>query len=163
MKEFFSKIWLFGSSLIGLGIFAALMWHFARAHSHMWRLAAARYAGSPRSPKIASKIETAVITTRGATGGLYTGNLRYRVYPGLLVAILEDGLALSLLPPFNIMCPALFLPFDEMQLKETDWALWPNPFAIRMTRTPDLDIVVDRRVVGWIREHVDRAPFGLGV
>ena len=162
VKALLGHIWMFGWSLVALAIVAGLMWFFAKAHSRMWRLAVARYAGSPRSPKIASKIETAIITTRGAIGGLYTGNLRYRVYPGLLVAIHENGVALSLIPPLNIMCPALFLPFEEMELKPTDWALWRDPLAVRMRQSPDIDIIVDREAVRWIREHTDRAPFGLG-
>lgn len=162
MKELLGRIWMFGWYLVALAIFAGLMWFVVKAHSRMWRLAAARYSGRSGSPVQARKLESIVITRRGASGGLYTGNAAYRVYPAM-IAIHDFGLALSQVPPFNVMCPALFLPFDEMEVKSTDWALWRDPFAIRMRQSPDIDIILDREAVRWIREHIDRAPFGLGV
>ena len=79
-----------------------------------------------------------------------------------MIAIHEEGLAISLvpIPPLNIMTPPLFLPFDDMRVEQTEWALWPEPFALRMASAPDLDVIVDRGVVRWIREHIARPPFG---
>ena len=107
--------------------------------------------------------ESIVITKRGEKGPLIFGNAAYRLYAGVAVTVHQDGLSLSLVPPFNIRCPPLFLPFDQMRLEPTSWGLWPEPFAIRMRRATDVDLILDRSVVSWIREHVDREPFGLGV
>ena len=161
MKELFGRVWMFGWYLAALAIFVGLMWWVVKAHSHMWRLVAARYRGTPASARIARKLETAMIATRGLRAPNPFGK-HYRRYT-VLLDIHDEGLALIVVPPFNIMCPPLFLPFDEMELKPTDWALWPDPFAIRMRRLPETDIIIGRDTVRWIREHADRAPFGFGV
>lgn len=163
MRELFGRLWMLGWYLAALAIFVGLMWWFAKAHSHMWRLVAAQHAGRKQSPSNARKLESIVITRRGAMGGLYAGNAAYRVYPGVSMQIHDTGLALSLLPPLNVMCSPLFLPFEEMELMQTYWALWPEPFAIRMRQLPDVDIILGRDTVRWIREHVDTSPFSLGV
>ena len=152
---------MFGWHLIALAIFAGLMWFVAKAHSRMWRAASARYAAKPRSARIASKLETAVIAARGSLRPNPLG-APFRSYP-IMLRIHDDGLALAVVPPFNLLCPALFLPFDEMDVQRTDWALWSEPFAIRMRKLPETDIIIARDTVRWIREHVDRPPFGLGV
>jgi hypothetical protein len=154
---------MFGWHLAALAIFVGLMWWFAKAHSHMWRLVAARYRGNPPSAAIARKLEVTVIAARSLRIPDPLHNPAHRHYPGLILAVHDEGLALSLVPPFNIMCSRLFLPFDEMDLKQTDWALWPDPFAIRMRRLPDIDIIIGRDTVRWLRQIVERAPFGLGV
>ena len=105
-------------------------------------------------------MDTVVITARGSTGPLYTGNTAYRAYAGAKIAIHNDGLALSLIPPFNVLCPPIYLPFDRMVLERTHWALWPEPFAIRMHGLPDVDIIVGRDTVQWLRQGTDRPPFG---
>jgi len=127
----------------------------------MWRLAAAKYAARARPARIATRpIDTIVITSRGSNGPFFTGNSAYRVYAGVKIGIDQDGLALSLIPPFNIMCPPIYLPFDEMSLEHTFWALWPEPFALRMQGLPDIDIILARDTVQWLRSGTDRSPFG---
>lgn len=138
-----------------------ILWFVLRSHSHMWRQVAARYRGKPPSTAIARKIEVTVIAARDMRTPNPFRNPAYRNYPGLILAVHEKGLALSLVPPFNIMCPPLFLPFDDMELVETDWALWRDPFALRMRDLADVDVIIGRETVRWVREHVDQAPFGL--
>lgn len=160
MRKLFSEPWNLASVALGAAVFFVLIWWLARVHSHMWRLASARYAGRATSARIATKaIDTIVITARGSSGPLYTGNMAYRVYPGVKITIHEDGLALSLIPPLNIMCPPMYLPFDEMHLEQTYWALWPEPFAIRMQALSDVDIILGRDTVQWLRSGTDRSPF----
>ena len=144
-------------TLMGMLVLAGALWWIVDAHSSMWRQAAAHYQGASSKATIARKIpETIIITGRGAIGGLHSGNRNYRVYAASNIAIHADGLSIRQIPPFNIRCRPLFLPFDKMELKQTSWALWPEPFALRMRRTPELDIIVDRRLVRWIREHIER-------
>ena len=76
------------------------------------------------------------------------------------MAIHQDGLSAWMIPPLNIMTKALFLPFNEMKLAETDWGLWDRAYAIRMSGAPDLDIVITKRTLDWIRAHIDAPPFG---
>lgn len=164
MKAAFSAIWNALWLLIAAGVFLFVMWTYARAHSAMWRRVSDRYKGHSPTPRTARKVpDTIIITGRGTTGPLVTGNIAYRLYPGTVIAVHEDGIELSLMPLFNIMCPPIFLPFDEMELKQTTWALWREPMALRMKRLPGEDIIFARDTIQWIRSHTQRSPFGLGV
>ncbi len=163
MKEMLSAIWHAAASLLGVAIFAAIMWWVVKAHSRMWRLVAERYSGVGRGPAIARKLETIVVTRRGALGSIVTGNANYRHYPGTVMTVTQQGLQLSQVPPLNVHCPWLILPFDQMELARTSWALWPEPFAIRMTNLPDIDIILGRDTVRWIRSKTDQRPFGWDV
>ena len=148
-------------TLLGTAVFVALMWWIVHANAFMWRAVAAHYRGDGGTSALATKaIETIVITRRESARGPSLRNPEYRAYSGVRMILRRDGLALSILPPLNVRTPPLFLPFAEMELKDTYWALWPQPCAIRMRRTPDLDIVVDSGVARWIREHVE--PAGVG-
>ena len=146
---------MFIPTLLGAAVFFGVMWQLSRAHSRMWR-SFVRYAAPPRTPALASKFpESIVITVRGRTGPLVMGNALYRLYAGVRISVHSDGLTLSLVPPFSVMCPDLFLPFSRLKLDRTSWGLWEDPFAIRMNGVDDADIVLDRSTVRWIREHRD--------
>lgn len=153
MRQAFSAAWHAVSVAIGLAVFAALMWWIARSHSHMWRRVAARYGGKRRDPLARKVPETIVIA------GRIPGVGDYRQYAGASVGIHRNGLSLSLVPPLNLMCSPLFLPFDRMELASTYWAMWPEPMAIRMAGLPDIDIIVGNDTVRWLREHSGAAPF----
>ena len=152
---------MLASIALGAAVFIGLMWYFARAHSFQWRAVSQAYARRSRKPPLARKpMDTIVIAERGATGPLASGGLGWRQYPGVRIEVHEDALALSLIPPFDVMCPPLLLPYDEMETVPTGWALWPDPVAIRMKRAPKVDIVIARDCVRWLREHSDAGPFG---
>jgi hypothetical protein len=160
LREAFSILWQAIATLIGAAVFVVLIWWIARAHSRMWRFVSASYAGRGTSAPIATRrMDTIIIAARGSAGPLYAGNMAYRAYAGAKITVYEDGLALSLIAPFNVMCPPVHIPFDEMRLERTDWALWPEPFAIRMESLPEIDIILARDTVQWLRGRTDRPPF----
>jgi hypothetical protein len=160
MKAFFSELWNLASAALGAAVFLGLMWHLARAHSFQWRIVSKAYSGRATTSLLARKVpETIVITERGARGPLAPGGAGWRNYPGVRIAVHEDGLALSLVPPFNIMCPPLFLPFVDMEVGSTWWGLWPDPLAIRMKRAPKVDMIVAQDTVRWLRDHYEHGPF----
>ena len=159
MREVFSGIWQAAANLLGVLVFAALMWWIAKAHSRMWRTVSAVYPKRSNSSVNASKtLDTIVITRRGIPGPVLTG-MDYRQYAGALIRVHDSGLSVSLVPPLNISCAPIELPFDEMELQPTVWALWPEACAVRMRRLPGIDLVLARDTVQWIRAHTDRAPF----
>ena len=102
--------------------------------------------------------ETIVIVGRGAS--IHTAGYRY--YAGVMLTLGEESLTLSLLPPFNTLCPPIDLPFDAIRVKETDWGFWYGPYSIRLPGLDDVDIILRREAIQWIRENTDRPPFGLG-
>ena len=158
MQDFFSGLWSAAAAWIGMAVFLGLMLWVARTHSTMWRRLAERYAGPRRQGAIATKLELWVIAERGLGDPL-----AFRQYSGLRLALHADGISAWLIPipPLNLGCPPLFLPFAEMEVADTDWMLWTDPVALRMRRAPALDIVIGRDTLRWIREHIDAPPFGL--
>jgi hypothetical protein len=150
---------LFGLATLGVGlaVVAALLWWGARSHSRLWRAVAGAYGGRAAAPMVARRApDTIVIARRGAAPPMADA---HRVHAGASIAAHEDGLSLTLLPPLRIMCPALFLPYDEMRLEPTGWALWPNPFAIRMRGLPGIDLILAEDTVQWLGGRIARAPF----
>ena len=161
MRQTFEEIWSGVASLLGLAVFVVVMWMIAKTHARMWRRVSTRYGEREKLPSVAAKLETIVIAQRGALKP-FDANAQYTTYAGTILSVAESGLRLSLvpIPPLNLMAPALFLPFDEMTLDRTSWALWPDPFAVRMKHLPDIDIILGRKTVEWIRSRTDRSPFG---
>ena len=156
MRDAFAAIWQTLSVLFGIGVFLYLTWTAARLHSAMWRRIADRYRGKSSAPPVARKIpETIVIAERGPTGP--SG---YRLYAATAIAVHEDGLQLAQLAPFSVLGPPVFLPFSEMDLVQTSWALWREPMALRMRALPHDDIILARDTVQWIRSHTASPPFG---
>jgi len=150
------------NAAVGLTVFAGLMWLAAKAYAYWWRQVARRYTRKAGTTALATKVpETVIITGRpGSEGG--GRPFGYRVYGVCRLAIHETGLSVSQIPPFNIMCPPLFLPFEDIELHQSDWSAY-EVYSLRMRQLPDIDIIVFPRLVRWIREHVDGPPFGLGV
>jgi len=162
LRETFSGIWQAASTLIGLAVFLAIMWLAARYHSRMWRMVAAQYAGKAGN-FVARKLPETIVIAGRVDAALAFRPRDYRQYAGAILTLREDALAVSLIPPFNIFCPPILLPFDEMVLAPTAWALWTKPYAIRMKQLSEIDIIVGRDTVQWIRSRTDAAPFGPGV
>jgi hypothetical protein len=129
----------------------------------MWRLVSARHPGSKRGPIIGRKLETIVVARRGTLGPIFRGNANYRQYAGVIIAVSPTGLTFSLVPPLNVMCSPFSVPFEQIELDRTDWALWPEPFALRLKNQPEIDIVLARDAVQWIRSLTDQKPFGWDV
>ena len=156
----FSVIWQAGSALFGVLVFAGIIAWLAKAHSHLWRKVSDSHPRRLSSPAIARKApDTILITRRGESGPLATGNAEYRQYAGAKIAVHAGNLTISLLPPFNLLCPPIELPFDEMEMERTNWALWPEPYAIRMRHLDDIDMIVGHDTGRWLRDYLDSPPF----
>jgi hypothetical protein len=148
--------------MLGIAVFVFLIWMIAKSHAYMWTRVSVRYGGFKIRPSSrAKRWETIVLAQRGALK-LFDGNAQFRQYAGTIISVADGGLQLSLIPipPLNIVTRSLFLPFGEMALERTSWALWPEPYALRMTNLPDIDIILSRDAVQWIRLETDAPPFG---
>jgi hypothetical protein len=148
--------------VFGIAVFVVIIWMIAKSHAYMWGRVSARY-GRPkiRPSSRAKRLETIVVAQRGALRP-FDGNAQSRQYGGTIISVADGGLQLSQIPipPLNILTRSLFLPFTEMALERTSWALWPEPYALRMTDLPDIDIILSRDAVQWIRLETDAPPFG---
>lgn len=156
MEQFVSLLGFLSRLAIGVSVFVTLMYFALSAISHYWRAAAGAYAGHPSSQRIARKFpETIVMTSRTDNRGADRFRRGWHTFAPARIDIHEDGLMLAMVPPFNIMCAPLFLPFSEMDMKDTWWALLPQPVAIRMKRAPQIDIIVRRETARWIRDQIN--------
>ena len=148
--------------MLGISVLVILIWMFARSHAYMWGRVSARYGRrNIRSSFDAKRLETIVVAQRGALRP-FDRKIQFRQYAGTIISVADGGLQLSLTPisPLSIVTRSLFLPFGEMALEQTSWALWPEPYALRMINLPDVDIILGRDAVQWIRSETDAPPFG---
>ena len=77
----------------------------------------------------------------------------HRYHVGVMLSVVDGGLLLSRVFPFNFLCPPIYLPFAAMTISPTYWALWRDPEAIRMKLLPDTDIILGQKAAQWLREH----------
>jgi hypothetical protein len=163
LNDIFSAVGQAAFALPGVLAFGVIMWWLVNAHSYLWRKVAATYPKRLPSRRIGKKFpDTIVITRRGASGPIFTGNAEYRQYTGAIIAVHDGSLSISLLPPFNIMCPKIEIPLDDMELSRTDWALWPDPYVIRMRNLASLDIIIGNDTRKWLKSTLDYVPFNTG-
>jgi len=162
VRNAFEGIWSTVATTLGIAVFVILIWMIAKSHAYMWGRVSTRYGRRERSsPSRATRLETIVIAERGALRP-FDGNAQFRQYAGTIISVADGGLKASLIPipPLNFVTHSLFLPFGEMALERASWALWPEPYALRMTTLPDIDIILSRDAVQWIRSETDARPFG---
>jgi hypothetical protein len=134
---------------LGMAVFVGVLSYVWKARAYRWRVLASSYgAGGVRGPVRAAKHLQAIVAVGGGAAWSY--------YPAVTVEILADGLCVRSFPPFSIYAPPLFLPFEEMTVRETSWHLNARSYAIVMERGAGVELIVDDRLLGWIRENTDR-------
>lgn len=155
LEDQISLIGYLSRLIVGVSVFVTLIYFAVGAISHFWRGVAQNYAGQPFSRRTAHKFPESIVMT-GRTDGRAVERLSkgWHTFAPVQINVHQDGLALAMMPPFNLRCRPLFLPFAEMEMTETWWALWPQPVAIRMKRAPAFDIIVSRETARWIRDEV---------
>ena len=147
-------------SLIGFGVFFGLAFWGLYRSSEMWRALAARYGQAKHTPVLARKIpETIVISEAGSNGWRLGWRQGYALYSWTIIEVLEDGLLISAIPPVNLVCKEIYLPFDMMTIKSHPWMLWQEPYAISMKKAPDLMLIIGLDTSQWIRRNTGYAPF----
>ncbi|WP_128893105.1 hypothetical protein [Erythrobacter sp. HKB08] len=149
-------VWLTTASIIGASVLFGCLYMVMSIHLIMWRKAAVHYGTGFRAQNNPSKLfGAAAIAERGIRWGMHS-NRRQNVYPPIRVSVLPSGIGLAIMKPFDIGSPKLFLPFEEMHLVSTKWALWGDPVAIRMEKLGEIDIILYREAMEWAAEHSPR-------
>lgn len=147
------------SVLLGAAVFLAIIWWAINAHSYMWRFVSTQNPESKTASTVASKLETIVIARRGSSGPSFKGSATYRQYAGTIIRITPTGLTFSAIWPLSLVCPSFSVPFDQIDLRRTSWAMWDEPFALRLRNQPEYDVIVSRDTVQWVRSLTDQKPF----
>lgn len=149
-------LWKSFSLALGLAVVGGLLYMVMQMHLAMWRRVAAHYAGAFDTGVHPAKLAGAVaIAERGIRWG-YTSNQRQRAYPPVRVTLLPDGIGLQVVQPFGYGSKPLLLPFAQMELAATKWALWGDPVAIRMTALAGVDIILYRHIMEWAAQQSPR-------
>jgi hypothetical protein len=133
------------ASPITLGLFAGALYFVMRFQNYRWRLLASAYQSRVRREATTRKRFATLV----AIGGIPF----FSRYAGVTIEVCEDGLALSIVPPFSVGAPPLYLPFGEMKIRRTSWYLNSGSFSIKMARGRGVELIVDDALLGWIQAN----------
>ncbi|MDY7097554.1 MAG: hypothetical protein SXU28_05395 [Pseudomonadota bacterium] len=135
-----------------LGVAAYIMFE----SNSRWREFEGLYLARPSQKPASCKLTGAVrISQPGYRWGHLSGDLKSHRHPPVMVGIREDGLWLSIVPPFKYGCRDLFLPFDKMQISPTDWDLVSGTYGIRMQGVAGIEMLMFGNILKWAAK---RAP-----
>jgi hypothetical protein len=147
-------------SLIGFGVLFSLLYLSVNLQAKMWRALRAHYCQAKHMPVIARKIPETIVMFKSDDKILRFGwRQNYAVYYWSIISIVEDGLLISAIPPVNLVCKDIYLPFEEMNITPHSWMLWEEPYAISMNQASDLMLIIGQETLRWLRQNTRRAPF----
>lgn len=147
-------------SLIGFGVMFGLLFWVVNLQAEMWRALVARYGQAKQTPVIARKIPETIVISKSDYKGVRLGwRQDYASYSWTIISVLEDGLLISAIPPVNLVCKDIYLPFDAMDIGPHPWRLWKESYAISMNKASDLIVIIGQDTLQWLRQNTGRAPF----
>jgi len=154
--ELFEQIYLAIVGLLSLAFFAALASRILHSSNSRWHEYEQRYAATETRVPIARKLAGAVrITQPGFRWGHLSGDLKSRRHPPVVVGVHQDGLSLSITPPFKHGCRDLFLPFGRMTIQPAAWDLSSDAYGVRMDGVDGIEIQMFSTVLHWAAERSD--------
>lgn len=163
MREFAQQFASLVNTLIGLAVFLAIMVWAAKIRSSRWRAVAAKYGGRGQGEPLGRLLlETLTFADRGTFTPMYGGKFDSR-YMSVRITMVADGLQMDAIPLFNILRRPLFLPFAEMGPLTHEEGTFATVFALKMRRLDDMDLIIRKQVVDFVRQRTDVPPFGWGV
>ncbi|MBU2589046.1 MAG: hypothetical protein KJ872_13160 [Alphaproteobacteria bacterium] len=153
MGEIFEQLYMALVSALSLAFFGGLAFYIIYASNSRWREYELLYAAfEPRVP-IAKKLAGMVrISQPGFRWGHLSGDLKSHRHPPVTIGVHDDGLSLSIVPPFKYGCRDLFLPFDKMTIEPAAWDLLDKEYGIRMEGVDGIEILMFSNVLEWAAE-----------
>lgn len=150
MGELFEQIYLTLVAMISLAFFGGLAFYIIHASNSRWREYETYYAViEPRLP-LAKKLAGMVrISQPGFRWGHLSGDLKSHRHPPVVVGVHDDGLTLSIAPPFRYGCRDLFLPFSKMTIEPAVWDFSSKEYGIRMEDVDGIEIVMFSTIMHW--------------
>ncbi len=139
----FDQIFMAVSSVVAFGFVVALLGFMYRRDACHWRYLAAAY-GRPWSRPVRERWGNLVLYGKFPVSKSYNGIARIGVHP--------DGLALKvMMPPHNIFCRPLFIPFRDIRGWSQSWYLNAESTELELDQAPEVKIVMPRDQLEWIR------------
>ncbi|MDP5104183.1 MAG: hypothetical protein NWP98_09675 [Erythrobacter sp.] len=147
------QIYLAIVSMLSLAFFGGLAFYIIHASNSRWREYEQFYAViEPRKP-IAKKLSGMVrISQPGFRWGHLSGDLKSHRHPPVIMGVHDDGLTLSIAPPFRYGCRDLFLPFDKMTIEPASWDLSNAEYGLQMEGVNGIEIVMFSNILRWAAE-----------
>ncbi|MEO1221291.1 MAG: hypothetical protein AAFY42_08070 [Pseudomonadota bacterium] len=150
MGEIVEQLYLTVVSMLSLAFFGGLAFYIIHASNSRWREYELLYAVIETREPIAKKLAGMVrISQPGFRWGHLSGDLKSHRHPPVVVAVHEDGLTLSIAPPFKYGCRDLFLPFSKMSIEAAPWDMLDNAYGIRMEGVDGIEILMFANVMEW--------------
>ncbi|TWT43167.1 hypothetical protein [Botrimarina hoheduenensis] len=132
------------SSLVGVGVFVALMVGISRANARRWHRLADVYRAPETLPPGAQ--------THWQTVFLVGGDIGWNSYRGILtVGVTPQGLLLKLMPLFSLLHPPLLIPYADLSLEPKRWYLIGKTHQMTVRRVSDVQLIVHDTLVDWIK------------
>ena len=157
MGEIFEQAYLAVVGALSLAFFGGVAITIMQAGLSRWREFETLYLQTnPRQPLARKMAGTMRISKPGYRWGPLSGDHKAnRRHPPVFVAVHEDGLALSIVPPFQFGCRDLFLPFAKMTVVPAKWDLLSDAYAIRMDGVEGLEILMFSNIMEWAAQRSD--------
>jgi len=154
MGEIFEQLYMALVSALSLAFFGGVAFYIIHASNSRWREFESLYAAiQPRKPLAKQLTGMVRISQPGARWGHLSGDLKSHRHPPVMVGVHEDGLTLSIMPPFKYDCRDLFLPFDRMTIEPASWDLLDNEYGVRMAGVDGIEILMFSNVLQWAAER----------
>jgi hypothetical protein len=127
---------------IGLGVAfgAAYLIYFRDAH--FWRYLAENYQRPWQRPLAIRRFQHAVAYGIGPVSKSYNSILT--------IGLHDDGIALSVIPPFSFFHKPLFIPFADITGWKQIWYLNAKSFELGFAKAPEVKLVMPASQVEWI-------------
>jgi hypothetical protein len=153
MGEIFSQLYMALVSVLSLSFFGGLMFYIIHASNSRWHEYELLYAAfEPREP-LAKKLAGMVrISQPGFRWGHLSGDLKSNRHPPVVVGVHDDGLSLTIVPPFRYGCRDLFLPFDKMTIEPAAWDTSSSEYGVQMQGVDGIEILIFSNVLESLAE-----------
>lgn len=154
MGEFLEQAYMTLVSVLSLAFFGGVAFYIMHASTGRWRDYERLYAATKPCKPLAKKMTGMVrISQPGFRFGHLSGDLKSHRHPPVMVGIHDDGLSLSIVPPFKYGCRDLFLPFDQMTVEPASWDLLDNEYGVRMEGVEGIEILMFSNILQWAAER----------
>jgi hypothetical protein len=156
MGDIIEQIYMSLVGMLSLAFFGGLAFYIINASNSRWREFEVFYAQiEPREP-LAKKLAGMLrISQPGYRWGHLSGDLKSHRHPPVVVGVHEDGLTLSIAPPFKYGCRDLFLPFAKMTVEPAEWDFSSDAYGIRMEDVGGIEILMFSNIMEWAAQRSD--------
>lgn len=141
--SFIDQLFTSAASVVAFGFVIALLGYMYKRDACHWRYLATTY-GQPWKKPIRERWGNLVLYGKFPVSKSYNGIAKIGVH--------HDGIALKvMMPPQNIFCRPLFIPFKDIRGWNQSWYLNAESTELELNQAREVKIVMPRDQLNWIR------------